>query len=369
MSENGKSIMKSIMLSEELENYFTNTIVPQLFVDSNFTLRKLTPPAMKQFTLTEDDLGKDIREIIENIKYSTLIENINEVIETGQILEKEIQTTDKRWFQMNILPYFVYKGNKANGVIITFVDITRRITALKELEKLNSEYYILMYSMAHDIKQPISVIALMAEELRKAYFNNDKELIGKLIDMLARSSDNMISLLSEFTGNIEKSATNILEQDEKINIELICQNVILSLRGKIYENQVTIRTEFNTTELIFPKNNLRSILYNLVENAIKYKKTNQPLEILIKTEKKGDYIELLVEDNGLGIAEAYHQDIFKKHMRIDYSVEGTGMGLYIISKMLEEKGGNISVRSRLSEGSNFIINFKIPVSIEDVALV
>ena len=132
------------VLNEDLENYFANTIIPQLFVDGNLILRKFTPPAMKQFTLTHADINKNIQDVTDNIRYPTLIENINEVIATGEILEKEVQTTDKRWFQMNILPYIIRKENRTNGVIITFVDITKRIAILNELEKLNAEHDTLL---------------------------------------------------------------------------------------------------------------------------------------------------------------------------------------------------------------------------------
>lgn len=73
---------------------------------------------------------------------------------TGNVLEKEIQTTDLRWYQMNILPYLVRKENKTNGVIITFVDITPRIRDLKEQEKLIAEHELLLDTIAHDIKNP-----------------------------------------------------------------------------------------------------------------------------------------------------------------------------------------------------------------------
>lgn len=189
-------------LNEDLENYFANTIIPQLFVDAKLILRKFTPPAMKQFTLTKADINKDIHDVVDNIRYPTLIENIKEVISTGEILEKEVQTTDKKWFQMNILPYVVRKENKTNGVIITFVDITKRLSILKELEKLNSEHDILMYTLSHDIKQPLSTIFLLADELVDAYKNGDSESFNKWIATLNRSSENMRSLLKDFTENI-----------------------------------------------------------------------------------------------------------------------------------------------------------------------
>ncbi|RVT97221.1 hypothetical protein EOD41_19660 [Mucilaginibacter limnophilus] len=114
-------------LNELLENYFRNTIIPQLFVDANLVLRKFTPPAMRQFKLKDSDIGRPIEDIIDNFRFPTFVENIHQVIATGEILEKEVQTLDKSWFQMNILPYVMRANYRTNGVIITFVDITARI--------------------------------------------------------------------------------------------------------------------------------------------------------------------------------------------------------------------------------------------------
>ena len=84
-------------LNEDLENYFRNTIIPQLFFDADFILRKFTPPAMKQFKLTDADIGKSIHDVINNLRFPSIVQNIQHVIDTGDILEKEIQTTDLRW--------------------------------------------------------------------------------------------------------------------------------------------------------------------------------------------------------------------------------------------------------------------------------
>src|SRR5690554_6478157 len=113
-SQNQK-IQDLIELNDELENYFRNTIIPQLFVDANLILRKFTPPAMKQFEFSPDDLGKPFENLVDNIRYAVIVDDVKEVIETGEIMEKEIQTTDSRWFQMNIIPYFMEKHNKTNG--------------------------------------------------------------------------------------------------------------------------------------------------------------------------------------------------------------------------------------------------------------
>lgn len=345
------------VLNEDLENYFANTIIPQLFVDGNLILRKFTPPAMKQFTLTDADINKNIQDVKDNIRYPTLIENINEVIATGVILEKEIQTTDKRWFQMNILPYIIRRENRTNGVIITFVDITKRIAILNELEQLNAEHDTLLYTLSHDIRQPLSTIVLLADELTEAYNNKDTEQFTTWIETLTRASKNMKTLLEEFTEHI-KVDSKIPNVAERLNIEDIFHDVTLALRNDIYNNGIDIKTQFNTSEIMFSRKNLRSIVFNLLSNAIKYRKNDGNLKILITTVKEAEYVVLSIKDNGLGIDKIHHKTIFDKFSRINPHIEGTGMGLYIIKRMLTDKGGKIEVESVIDDGSTFNVYFR-----------
>src|SRR5690606_19745898 len=95
-NKKNQQLKELIELNDELENYFKNTIIPQLFVDAHLILRKFTPPAMKQFNFSPEDLGKPFENLVDNIRYSTIVDNVNEVIESGEVLEKEIQTTDFR---------------------------------------------------------------------------------------------------------------------------------------------------------------------------------------------------------------------------------------------------------------------------------
>ena len=345
------------MHNENLENYFENTIIPQLYVDAGLILRKFTPPAMKQFTLTHSDIGKNMHDVVDNIRYATLIENITEVIDTGIILEKEVQTTDKRWFQMNILPYIVRKQKKTNGVIITFVDITSRIRALKDLEKVNADHNTFIYAVSHDIKQPLSIIALIGDILSDAFNTHNKEQFEKGIETLKRSVKNMNGILQDFTEHIKVKA-DLSAESERINIENICEDVILALKDEIHSVGVKIKTEFKTSEIQFSRKNARSIVYNLLSNAIKYKDPSKPLKISIKTKKVKNYALLSIQDNGLGIDKEHHKMVFKKFTRINNIQEGTGLGLYIVSTMMENNGGKIEVKSVPGEGSIFKVYFK-----------
>ena len=352
-----KDIGQLRKLDFDLPNYFSNTLIPQLFVDADMILRIFTPPAMEQFSLSYDDIGKSIKDVEDNIRYPTFVKNIQDVMTTSHIFEKEIQTTDGNWFQMNILPYVEHELNQINGVIITFVNITTRLNIIKELEKINAKHQVLMFALSHDLKQPISTIKLLSTGLVETYKRNDPEKFFSMIRRLETSTDGLSSLLDEFTSNGE---ANLKQQDDAMvqDIERKCANVLDALRDEIEKKNISILKDFKTSEIIFPKNNLRSIIYNLLHNAIKYGDPNRATVIKLSTFKIKGFVVFTVEDNGLGIAEEHQEKVFKKSSRINNEIEGTGMGLYIIKKMMEAHGGRIELESTLGKGSEFQVYFK-----------
>lgn len=345
---------KLIELNDELENYFNNTIIPQLFVDADMILRKFTPAAMTHFKLSSDDIGKHIDEVSNNIRFPTIIANITEVIESNKDLEKEIQTTDKVWYQMNILPYIIRKENRTNGVIITFIDINDRILILKGYENLSRNYENIIHSISHDIKGPLSNIEGLVRILEGT---PESEEDSKLI----------IGMLNESVVNLRRTVEDLVEIDndkhfakkpERVNFGNVIEDAKLALRDKIAETNAQICTQIGETEINFSRRNLRSIVYNLLSNAIKYKKPGTVPEVSITTDKSGEYTLLKVSDNGLGVAEDKQQTIFNRYTRLHDNVEGTGVGLFIVKGMVEVMGGKIEVKSKEGEGTTFTVYFK-----------
>jgi|AntRauMFilla1563_2_1112583.scaffolds.fasta_scaffold00195_4 two-component system phosphate regulon sensor histidine kinase PhoR len=189
-------------LNVDIENYLANTIIPQLYVDCNLILRKITIPAINQFNLTPDDINQNIQEVSEKINFPALLKHIKQVINTGNNLEKEIQTSDNRWFQMNILPYMIRNENKSNGVMITLIDITKRIEVITELEKVNAEQSTLLYKLSHNLKQPISNIGLLADELTEAFNKKDTDQFTVWIEILRSASGKMNKIIRDFTNQL-----------------------------------------------------------------------------------------------------------------------------------------------------------------------
>jgi two-component system phosphate regulon sensor histidine kinase PhoR len=332
MQNKTEQISALIDLNEELENYFRNTIIPQLFVDAHLVLRKFTPPAMRQFNLKLEDVGRPIADIKENFRFPTIIDNIQHVIDSGDVLEKEIQTTDLRWYQMNILPYIVQKDKKTNGVIITFVEITMRIRDLKEQEKLIAEHEILLDTISHDIKTPLTSLGLTIEMLKKLP-EKGMERFPVLLEKVESSLVKMQHIIHELTDSRQQEH-RYKAVEELLDFEHILEDVRLTLAPQIKEASAIIKTEIGYSEIVYIRRKLRSVVYNLVNNAIKYRSPERNPIINIKTYREGDLMVIAIADNGMGIPADDLQNIFDKYRRVSQTGEGTGIGLYLVKEIV-----------------------------------
>lgn len=351
-------------LNFDLSNYFSNTIIPQLFVDSDLILRIFTPPAMKQFSLTYDHVGKNIADVKDNLRYPNVVEDIKKIIDnTNKVIEKEVQTTDGRWFQMNIVPYIELEEDVINGVIITFVDITKRLKALKELEKLNSQYEIFKYALAHDIRQPISTITLIADGLSLAHKKNDSKQFEKWIKTLKEASKSLDGLVEDFaSGTVESNGRSV--DEGSLNVKEICGDILTALKGEIKEKKIKVTKDLMVKEINFPRNSLRSIFYNLIHNAVKFSDPTKDSRIEIATEAVKGFVILSVKDNGLGIPLKHQRLVFKKASRLSKKIPGTGMGLFVVKKMIEDNDGRIKLESKEEEGTSIKVFFKNPTDLD-----
>lgn len=143
-----------------------------------------------------------------------------------------------------------------------------------------------------------------------------------------------------------------------VNMEEVFNEVLSMLREEIRNDNVTIEIDFGVRHIKFPRKNLRSIIYNLLGNAIKYKREDTNLEITLQSRCEDHYVLLEVKDNGIGISAEDQRSIFEKSARFNKNIEGTGMGLYIIKSMMENNGGLIEVESNPDKGSNFKLYFR-----------
>ena len=350
-----QQIRELVEHNDELENYFRNTIIPQLFVDGALKLQKFTPPAMKQFSLKNSDVGKSIHDIKDNFRFLSIVEDILQVIKSNEILEKEIQTTDLRWYQMNIIPYVRIKDKKTDGVIITFVETTTRIHDLKELENLVADHEILLDTISHDIKNPLSNLVL-AIDLFKEGANNEKEF-NELLEIVDKALIKMHDLIIELT-EVRKGTHRYKSEEEVLNFENILEEVRLTLSDNIAAANAILTCKINISEITFSKRKLRTIIYNLIHNAIKFKSDKRQTKIHVTTHKQKDFMIITVKDNGIGIKKKDLESVFVKYHRIETTIEGSGIGLCLVKEIVTNLEGKITVKSKSGFGTEFQVYLK-----------
>ncbi|MEX2349830.1 MAG: ATP-binding protein, partial [Flavobacteriaceae bacterium] len=304
-----------------------------------------------------DDIGKSISDIPALAQIEGFSERIKDVIVTNVDVEDEIQTLDKRWFQMNILPYIIKKKNVTNGVVVTFINITDRIKDKQVIEKINADHETFIYSVSHDFRGPLANLVSLADLLRSSLNDDVDEEIKEYVEMIEESALSLKDLITEL-ADIAKVRTDVSDQSGLVTIEQILEDVKLTLKNQIYQSHAKITTNILVPEIQFSKKNLRSILYNLLNNAIKFSKPDITPEIFIKTEEAGEFTLLSIGDNGIGIEPEKKEEIFSKFTRLKPQIEGTGIGLFIINKMVANQGGIIEVESEVGRGTTFNIYLK-----------
>lgn len=241
-------------------------------------------------------------------------------------------------------------------------DITDTVNArskiedqLLSLKKINRDLETFVYTASHDLKAPITnvegLVGLLQDLCREEHVN--REEIHSIIDMISRSIKRFnltINDLADIT-RIE----NVIPSDlQIIEISEVVENIKLSIGEDIKSAGALIINECDS-KILFSKKNFNSLLYNLISNAIRYRHPDRTPEIYIcSTQKNGDII-ISVKDNGLGIPEEKKDAIFNMFYRLHTQIEGSGMGLFIVKRIVENAGGKIELISELNEGSEFRI--------------
>lgn len=355
-------IKELIVLNDDMDNYFRSNLNGQLFVDGNLLLKKFSPAAVKHINLRESDIGRPIQHITINFKDNTLEEDIRKVIENGMVLSRAIESFNGGWFQMMIMPYIRQLDHTQDGVIISFNDITQLKKAQLELnrsnlslQRINDDLDSFVYSASHDLLGPLTSIEGLMKLLHEKLDMEDDDIAlytGMIQTSILRFKENLRELAE--VGKIE---SEMLKEAQEVEIASVLEEVFQSIQDKMTAANAIITRDFQITHLLFSKKNLRSILYNLVTNAIKFRAADRPLEIDINTRMENGFLLLEVTDNGIGIEKDKLGNVFNMYKRLHPEIEGLGIGLFLVKKIVDATGGMTQVESRLHQGSTFKIFF------------
>ena len=188
--------------------------------------------------------------------------------------------------------------------------------------------------------------------------NQQNPKIEVVMNMMHQSIDRFKAAIKDLT-EVAKIENSKEEEVSEVDFQEILEEVMMNIKSQIEEANAAISVDFaKAANIRFARKNLRSIFYNLVSNAIKYRSPERQVEIKISAVPEGEYVVLTVQDNGLGIKETDKPKVFSMFKRLHQHVEGTGVGMSIVKRIIENNGGRIELESEFGEGSTFKVYFK-----------
>lgn len=229
--------------------------------------------------------------------------------------------------------------------------------ALNTLKEKNAELETFAYSASHDLQEPLRMITAFLHQLEKNY-NSLLDERGKKYIYFA--SDGAVRMKDMIEGLLDYSRVGRFDGEKSmINLDELVHSTLRLFQESIKEKKAEIIVHpLPTVESYAPP--ISQIFLNLISNALKYSKSDTPPIIEISSVEKETYWQFSVKDNGIGIEKEFHDRVFnlfqKLHHKKDY--EGTGIGLAIVKKCVENMGGTILLESEIEKGS--IFSFSIP---------
>jgi signal transduction histidine kinase len=212
---------------------------------------------------------------------------------------------------------------------------------------------------SHDLKAPVYKVLALAEvvqDLQEEQIKNNP-LLKKTLKNMVDTAHSMGLRISDLL-DLCRADRKMDDREEEIEIERLFEAVLEDLEPDVQKYSASVYYNFEgAPHLHFGRENLFSLLSNLVGNAIKYRSPDREPIILVDTFMKDQQLVLRVVDNGLGIdLEKHRTKLYGMFNRFHAHVPGTGVGLYIIKNIIDKAGGTIDIQSTVGEGTTFTIS-------------
>jgi signal transduction histidine kinase len=232
----------------------------------------------------------------------------------------------------------------------------------KKLTEMKNDF---INNMTHEFKTPISTISLAAQML-----NDDS--VRKSSMMMQHISTVINDETKRLRFQVEKVLQMSMFDRQKATLKLqevdanaVIANVVNTYKIKVekYGGKIASNLEAEDSIVNVDEMHFTNVIFNLLDNALKYRKEDVPLELGVSTRNVGERVEIAISDNGIGIKKEDQKKIFDKFYRVStgnrHDVKGFGLGLAYVQKMIVELKGDIRVESEPGIGSKFIITLPL----------
>jgi two-component system, OmpR family, phosphate regulon sensor histidine kinase PhoR len=342
------------MQQDRLSALIENMEAGLLLIDSRGYINLVNKGYVDIFQVKSSDyMYKLYYEIIEHEEVSDLIA---EVFRTEQKVSKHLLlplAIERRYFVAYGIP-IIGINNVWKGVLLVFHDITE----LKKLEQMRKDF---VANVSHELKTPVTSIKGFAETLLDGAMNN-KETLEAFLSIINKESDRLQSLIQDLLDLSKIEHQEFRLHIQKVNLVALLKDVNTMLDKKAYAKEINLSLECTLDDLYIQGDfdRLKQIFINLITNAILYTPAKGYVKVSIIDH--GKKVAVHVIDTGVGIAANEIPRIFERFYRVDRARSrdsgGTGLGLAIVKHLVEAHHGHITVKSKVGEGSEFIIELQ-----------
>jgi len=248
-------------------------------------------------------------------------------------------------------------------LLVTFSFTIYIIFRQKKLSEMKNDF---VNNMTHELKTPVSTISLASQMLKDTDIVKNPEVFQHISGVISDESKRLGFLVEKVLQislfEKQKAIFKLKEIDANDLIASVAGT--FSLKVTKYGGIIDIDLQADDSAIYVDKMHIENVLYNLLDNAVKYRRKDVPLRLMIRTKNDGGKLYIYIEDNGIGIKKEYLKKIFDRFYRVPtgnvHNVKGFGLGLAYVRKIVEDHGG--SIRAEQEDGfigTKFIITLPL----------
>lgn len=348
-----KKFEKLVFKKEENElmiRILTNNITsPIIYIDRDGRIKYTNHQFLNSF-----DANIEINEIYETLRIQGIYKFIDDAF-TFETYSEDLLHINERYYQAYAIPVNNNVNNHFSfmGVLFIFNDITE----LKKYENLQREF---LADASHELKTPITAIKGATEILLNGE-NHTKETLRDFLDIIQNENQRMEKIVQDILllSRLENDKRSL--RMKELDLKQLINQVIEILEIRFLSKKQKLHVDIEENLLILGNyDKLKHVFLNLLTNSINY--TDENKVISIKAYQNDNQVIVSIKDEGIGIDKKDLPHIFERFYRVDKARDretgGTGLGLAIVKSTLDIHQAKIEVKSKLNEGSEFIIYFK-----------
>ena len=247
-------------------------------------------------------------------------------------------------------------------LLLTFLFTVITLFRQKRLSEMKNDF---INNMTHELKTPVSTISLASQMLKDNTILKSPEVFqhvaGVINDETKRLSFQVEKVLQMSLFDRQKTTLRLKEMDANDLIVSVANTQVLKVEK--YGGTLDIDLQAESSTINADEMHFTNVLFNLLDNAIKYQKEEVPLELMMRTYNEGNRLIISVEDNGIGIRKEDAKKVFDRFYRVHtgnlHGVKGFGLGLSYVKKIVTDHNGTIRVQGELGKGTKFIISLPV----------